>query len=279
MNGFDQPTEEMKKIPWKPIGIVGGSVLVALLVIVGIVLFVRSRQSAELDQQRMERTLSQVERLLESCDQKEDPEACREQRLREAAQGTALLEVCEMIEDTKAQNDCIWRLAREQNTIQACDAISEPELVQACRDNLTYLAVKKDPLNQSCESIVSQRLKSQCERMVLDKRIETEGCESVYDAEYCQNYELLQRAISQDDYALCERISDSNLYSECLLVVENPIASAPAEPVDTDDDGLSDQDEITIWGTDPSNPDTDGDGFLDGQEVESGYNPLGEGAL
>lgn len=41
---------------------------------------------------------------------------------------------------------------------------------------------------------------------------------------------------------------------------------------DTDKDGLSARDEA-YWGTDPNNPDTDGDGFLDGEEVISGYNP------
>ena len=48
---------------------------------------------------------------------------------------------------------------------------------------------------------------------------------------------------------------------------------------DTDGDGLSDFDEIMIFNTDPLNPDTDGDTYLDGQEVLSGYNPLGEGKL
>ena len=48
---------------------------------------------------------------------------------------------------------------------------------------------------------------------------------------------------------------------------------------DSDFDGLSDFDEIYIFGTDPLNPDTDGDGYLDGEEVAAGYNPLGEGRL
>jgi hypothetical protein len=43
---------------------------------------------------------------------------------------------------------------------------------------------------------------------------------------------------------------------------------------DTDGDGLSDGDEVLIWGTDPLNPDTDGDGFSDGDEVAAGYSPL-----
>ncbi|MBT4153402.1 MAG: hypothetical protein HOE53_02010 [Candidatus Magasanikbacteria bacterium] len=46
---------------------------------------------------------------------------------------------------------------------------------------------------------------------------------------------------------------------------------------DTDDDGLSDGDEVLIWSTNATNPDTDGDGYLDGAEVKAGYNPNGPG--
>jgi len=48
---------------------------------------------------------------------------------------------------------------------------------------------------------------------------------------------------------------------------------------DTDGDGLSDGDEVTIWKTDPLDEDTDGDGYLDGEEVANGYNPAGPGRL
>lgn len=37
--------------------------------------------------------------------------------------------------------------------------------------------------------------------------------------------------------------------------------------VDTDNDGLSDGDEVLVYGTDPLDPDTDGDGLSDGDEV------------
>ncbi len=41
---------------------------------------------------------------------------------------------------------------------------------------------------------------------------------------------------------------------------------------DTDNDGLINASEA-VWGTDPNNPDTDGDGFADGEEVENNHNP------
>ncbi len=48
---------------------------------------------------------------------------------------------------------------------------------------------------------------------------------------------------------------------------------------DSDSDYLFDGDEVDIWGTDPLDPDSDGDGFRDGLEVANGYNPLGDGEL
>ena len=44
--------------------------------------------------------------------------------------------------------------------------------------------------------------------------------------------------------------------------------------IDTDRDGLSDSDEISIYGTNPNLADSDGDGVDDGTEINSGSNPL-----
>ncbi len=43
---------------------------------------------------------------------------------------------------------------------------------------------------------------------------------------------------------------------------------------DSDEDGLSDYDEMYYFKSDPENADTDGDGFSDGDEVDNGYSPL-----
>lgn len=52
--------------------------------------------------------------------------------------------------------------------------------------------------------------------------------------------------------------------------IENP---------DTDSDGLFDREEVMVYNTDPTLADTDGDGFSDGDEVKGGYNPNGTGKL
>ncbi len=42
---------------------------------------------------------------------------------------------------------------------------------------------------------------------------------------------------------------------------------------DSDNDGLTDNAEVTVHGTDPNNPDTDGDGTNDGDEVAAARDP------
>jgi len=49
--------------------------------------------------------------------------------------------------------------------------------------------------------------------------------------------------------------------------------------IDTDGDGLFDREEAKVYKTDPLKADTDGDGYADGAEVKGGYNPNGPGKL
>lgn len=53
-----------------------------------------------------------------------------------------------------------------------------------------------------------------------------------------------------------------------------PISGSVGGTSALDDDGLATLDEVAIYGTDPLNSDTDGDGMTDGDEVASGRDPL-----
>jgi hypothetical protein len=48
----------------------------------------------------------------------------------------------------------------------------------------------------------------------------------------------------------------------------------PTEGQDSDEDGIADQDEVLVTGTDPNHADSDGDGLGDGVEVANRMNPL-----
>lgn len=64
----------------------------------------------------------------------------------------------------------------------------------------------------------------------------------------------------------------SALEAMVTALAESPIGSPQPEP-DTDGDGLTDAEEI-FYGTDPDTADSDGDGLSDGAEVQHGTNPL-----
>lgn len=66
---------------------------------------------------------------------------------------------------------------------------------------------------------------------------------------------------------------DDDILSSYNFKVVKSKNTQPNINLDTDNDGLTDEDEI-IYGTDPHNRDTDGDGYPDGEEVAGGYNPL-----
>lgn len=60
---------------------------------------------------------------------------------------------------------------------------------------------------------------------------------------------------------------------------EEKVLGTDPDKSDTDGDGLFDREEALIYKTDPLKKDTDGDGHNDGDEVKDGYNPLGPGLL
>lgn len=64
-----------------------------------------------------------------------------------------------------------------------------------------------------------------------------------------------------------------------LLFLAACVAAQPAdpEPVDTDGDGLTDEEEADL-GTDPAASDSDGDGFADAAELDCGASPTDGGA-
>lgn len=79
-----------------------------------------------------------------------------------------------------------------------------------------------------------------------------------------------------------ERITlvDYNQFHEGENIADAKVISRQASAgLDTDADGLTDIEERTTYGTDPALADTDADGFPDGLEVKSGFDPTGPGRL
>lgn len=95
------------------------------------------------------------------------------------------------------------------------------------------------------------------------------------DALMYPSYSGPYRTLGQDDIAGVQAIYGVGSAPE--PAPETPPQGAtppPAAGQDTDGDGIGDDDEFLVTGTDPNNPDSDGDSLVDGVEVDSHMNPL-----
>jgi len=90
-----------------------------------------------------------------------------------------------------------------------------------------------------------------------------------------------KEALTAEILNLAGSENEKNTLKESIAAMEREIAAREAEIIagrkillaDTDGDGLLDGREMEM-GTNPLNPDTDGDGLLDGDEAAMGYDPL-----
>lgn len=80
-----------------------------------------------------------------------------------------------------------------------------------------------------------------------------------------------------DEETLTPSTTDTD--QDGLTDEEEAVLGTNINDTDSDDDGLFDREEVEVYDTDPMNPDTDGDGFKDGSEVQNNYNPNGSGKL
>ena len=88
------------------------------------------------------------------------------------------------------------------------------------------------------------------------------------------SYDGPRRFLGQDDIAGVQDLYGVGSNPQPAPSVPGNEAPPPAVGTDTDQDGISDQDESLATGTDPNNPDSDNDGLLDGTEVVNHMNPL-----
>ncbi len=109
-----------------------------------------------------------------------------------------------------------------------------------------------------------------------EKGLESPGDEGLWAGDYGDATEANDNARSWGNFTDTSK-GNTNLldtYAWIQAVSSDDVALVVLDPdADDDGDGLSNADEDCIWGTDPFNSDSDGDGFSDGEEVEDGHDP------
>ena len=89
------------------------------------------------------------------------------------------------------------------------------------------------------------------------------------------SYSGPHRSLSLDDIAGIQEIyGASSAQDPAPQAPPQGATPPPASGQDSDQDGISDDDEVLVTGTDKNNPDSDSDGLVDGVEVDNQMNPL-----
>jgi len=182
------------------------------------------------------------------------------------------ISLCSQTEEYYYLFVCIKDLINQENFAKhKCSELSENEK-NICNDIfLEKEAIQEDDISV-CSEISAENRKQECFIKFIKEKDSLDFCE-LLDGDVkniCMEILVNELAINNKDINICEKLSDPDLYYEC--------ASNTQLFIDPDKDNLENEDEEK-YGTDPHNPDSDGDGYLDGDEVKNGYDPMGEGKL
>lgn len=150
---------------------------------------------------------------------------------------------CGEVKEIKDQFSCSDIILNKEATakISDCQSRNSSDLIAKCLINI--FSIYKQPEN--CVNLISEDLKKEC-----------------------SNVAYYQMAIENQADKFCVNITNENIKNYCL---EGTVTGTQ----DSDNDGLSDEDETKIYKTDFLKFDTDGDGYSDGDEVKSEHNPNG----
>lgn len=191
-------------------------------------------------------------------------------------------EICLFIENFKSRDLCLKQVAIKTFNINLCQEISDAEDMNNCLNQVALAQAENNKNLSLCAKIEDEMLRLTCLDRVIDQGASVEDCEQIplrywprtpeNDEEVelrdeCTSKVIYKQAISENNEALCEQIHMRYIKAKCL----GKLKSIPLNS-DYDNDGLNYYQEI-IHQTNPNDPDTDQDGFSDGEEVEYFYNP------
>jgi hypothetical protein len=277
---FNDYSNDSKSLPWKPIII--GTVGVVILFVLAIVV-VRFVLDDSAHTRLVDMGGTGVAELLENCDKTQDPEGCRAAAIRDLGNQYSSSETCELLDTQAKRDNCYWGLAQSIVDAGFCRGMDDADSRRECEDEITMkLAIAADN-PELCQNIQETRERAQCERFLAEE-LTIHNCLDRASEAYCEDFNLYQRAIQTGDEGYCKEIVEEDRRLDCytmIVVKDDPeVEASQVDAVSDDDaDGLTNEEEILLYGTDPLNPDTDGDGYTDGEEVAAGYDPNGPGQL
>jgi len=260
MDFNDYPNAE-KPFPWKLLMIIGVGLLIAGGVIFGVWKYVNRPVELTPYTQSSGAVFGGNTEVNTKTDCETDPSGtdCASDQKTKAIE-TSDESLCASL-PTDDQNDCVWKIARQKQDIALCQMMDQEAYEKKCTQELSLRAAIFSADSSICDKIEDDQQKKNCQ--VISASFASTGL-CAKDQTSCVFDRVLVTANQMQDAELCQ-VLDAPSIAACSVAVS---------PDDPDKDGLETAIEVSIYGTDPRNPDTDGDGYTDGEEVQAGYDPL-----
>lgn len=203
-----------------------------------------------------------IENAVLSCATEADPAACEARARTNAATTTGETSVCKGLEDAELTN-CVSLIASKAADPAKCSMLSGSDQT-ACQDAATLLAARKANDYGMCGTIVGAETKAACQAQLIGVVIANGECDKYgVDSATCEYPARLAAVIAAGDPNGCKQFSTDD-----QAACDDMFTS-----LDQDGDGLTLLAEYKL-GTSDTAADTDGDGYTDRQEVDSGHDPL-----
>ncbi|MEK7615150.1 MAG: hypothetical protein AAB431_02075, partial [Patescibacteria group bacterium] len=242
---FNDYSSPRRTISWKPIAIIAGGIVLAILLVVGAVHFWRTRSAATLAIQTQLQTQRQAAQ--DVCKDAEDKQACLDGQTQRLALQGGNVELCQDLSGD-AYDGCVWEFASGKSDASFCESIKNETNKESCSEGIFLkLAFDSGDVN-ACDKIKNKTKVSLCKEAVLDP-LTAENCLARgKEAKQCEILTVVAEANKKQDMRVCDTLLDERVAScKELVTVDDP-----------DFDGLSSIQETGTYGSDPYKDDTDG---------------------
>lgn len=264
--------------------LVGAGIAIAILLFGGILarsLFADRAAQTELRQEKSSTAEA-------ACEKERDPEKCKEAAPADLAREEGDPAYCEDAAEGASRDSCLALAAMSALETSICEEISDAEKKDVCHDAVVVEQLKKEGETiDGCAEYRSEEKKQSCLGNVFWAQALSGDCSTGISEERCDEARITSEAIAARDPDRCQAIRDESRENACRDRVgpgdvDGDGINADDErnygtsdtSTDSDGDGLSDGEEVTVHKTDPAKADTDGDGYSDSTEISGGYDPL-----
>ena len=256
----EAPVEKRSIFKEKKVLLLLGIALFAMLVaVVGIVLALNLTKNNSARVAALNNAKSIAEQAASACDAGDA--VCLLQAQSGAARQVGEVEACKTLEGDRYAS-CVTLIAFDKKDPELCGSLSATAKT-TCMDGAFVLVAQEQHDFMLCAKVTNEISRLSCEATLRSDAAMAGDCAAYHvDASVCEGETALRSVIDLGDPKGCATLS-----GDYVATCEDLFAS-----LDEDKDGLSLQEEFEL-GTSPTNPDTDGDGYTDGEEVASGHNP------